>query len=177
MIEIVKPEKAYDPEYGDVLFSGAVYLEPMTKEKPAGKKLRLEVAAMYPNVMRGLKRLDISPDIFEQSRYECAATGFRTYRVLPLCVVHPDVSTLFADVVKKNMGWASDYILDVDWHERTARPGEDAWSPSSYAELLLGSGYDDFCGWNDGSPGLKFTTMGLSNGAKLWVAFWEWYNK
>lgn len=205
MIEIVKPEKQYIPEIGDVLWGAAADWsepddpnwenDPDYQERKSGLSLNvldgnefknnqiILMAHIHPNPIKALQRLDIDIRFFCQ--HTDPYTDYSVYGIIPTAILTNDVGKYEPKL--KGLPFL-DLILDQEfvkhqhkgkWVEKNwQRPGfQEIFSLSKIQKQMMGSGYNSGCLMNDGDNSCLPAKVKLSNDDWLFVWFWEWYNK
>jgi hypothetical protein len=191
MITIVKPDKLYKPDLGDVLWGAAAdWAAPSPEDDPDPMRvcgLQLNVAepddaehkvvflsVVNPNPFRAARALGIDIEWFAGVRHTDPYTEQPVYGVVPTALLTNDTKKYRNNLLGKVP--YIDLALDSDYWKEMRR-GVEFLEPSDIARLFLGSGYSEGCSIHDGGHELKPAKLKLSNGDWLYVWFWEWYNK
>jgi hypothetical protein len=172
MIKVVKAKEKYVPNIGDLVceWTSKESAEYLVAEEGLGTEKVIPLACAHPNPWTALSYFNINAEPL-QVTYDCPYTTYTHFTILPIALLLNGDGKAY-----KNMKhWAADYVLDWDFHRELMK--ERRLEIQAIQRILLGSGYTNGCGFNDGSPGLEQRRVMLDNGDALWVSFWEWYNK
>lgn len=172
MITLLKTNKPYKPKIGNLMAS--FYSEKATDyfsnitETPKGEELLLSI--INPNPWVALKKIGVNVSPINMT-YKCPYTNYEFYCVVPILIFSTDITKYKG----KKLFYDEDYLLDYDFHRKMFN--SSMHQPSSIQKLLAGSGYTSGTMINDGSASKKFAISEMSNGDKLYLMVWEWYNK
>ena len=177
MIKLVKPEKVYKSDLGDLLCE-LCELEPgdcqalqyLSANQDLPNKI-IPLALVNPNPWVALQGLKIEYESLVV-KYECPYTLYAHCAILPISILLIEANL----ASYPDLGYpAPDYLFDWEWHQQMWR--EQRHKVNDIQKILLGSGYTHSTMIHDGSPRIHYTSVPLDNGDALWVAFWKWYNK
>lgn len=170
-MKVQKANPCYKPEIGDVLWNSRIFLEQVNQDLLFGdhwKVLPFYAVSMLP--YKSLEFLGIDGKELENGcKYECPYTGYNHFGIVPIVLLYKDLSVY--DLSQTRLG--ENYAKDSDWHRK-----HEEWDClTSISKSFLGPGYTHGTTILDGSGSIRKTTVGLDNGDRLLVHFWEWYNK
>lgn len=173
MITIVKPERPYQPECGDLCWGDKEIGKWLVKKtaKAIGKRRRLLLNTYVDNPWDGLSMMGVAAHALNK-RYECPITGLAFWMVVPYCLWVADVNRYRVGALLSSH---YDYAFDVDFHGQMF-PYQAGHIPPVH-DKMLGTGYDLGCRPNDGHGQVIELLAPLENGDFLHVFVWEWYNK
>jgi hypothetical protein len=172
MIKPILAEKHYKPDLGDLVwdFDNDKVSKYLVYEEGPGTDKIIPFACAHPNpwVVCGMFDIDLS---LIKLQYECPYTRYAHYSLLPTALlINGDVQAY-----KKVKYHSPEYILDWEWHKQMFP--KDLLGLSRIQKIMLGSGYTNFTGFNDGSGSIVARRVMLDNGDAVLVHFHEWYNK
>lgn len=193
MINIVKPENPYVPENGNIDIYGkqhefmeAVDWELFRTMNP------MPIGAFSLNpwkalINAGIDRLDIH-DLKKWSTNYCPCSLSEYHAIVPINILTSDASR-YLGPKENNTKWFYDMYNDGNWNRhmnwQIDNENENSEIPKpkidyhmdSVDRAILGSGYNEGIIPSDGCHSFIFATIPLSNGDKVVVISWEWYNK
>jgi hypothetical protein len=183
MIELVEAKPPYHPDCGDILWEGRTLLEPIVRNSDGHqiKPLKLcerdkwqpiPLIIVNTNPICALTSLSIDVNILKKTcTYVCPYNQYSHLGIVPVAVLSKDANRYRAPFPNIQ----SDYVFDWEWHMNMLK--DDIFKLCDVYYIKLGSGYTEGTSSFDGSGTRRQTTIALDNGDKLWVYFWEWYNK
>jgi hypothetical protein len=194
MVHIIKPEKSYIPENGDIAIYGKhhEYMEKIDMElfrnmnpMPLGGFSDNPWKALYNT---GIDRDDIDKLIGWSINY-CPCSCMEYYAIVPINILTSDATRYLGPEENKNKwmfydmyndaGWNRHMNWQIDNNDETSEIPEQNLDHhlSSVHRAILGSGYNEGILPTDGSHSLIFATIPLDNGDKIVIIGWEWHNK
>lgn len=182
-----KPEKKYVPEIGDVLFELADWMNEhsVTLASAAADAIQMrkfQTIPLYsidPHPYRAIYMAGIDDAVMrEKSAYKCPYTKYEHYAFVPTAIFTDDTLKYKPlierriELEQRGIWFGVDYALDADWNA-----DHSDLELTSVQKSILGPGYTGLTGIRDGHGRVKQGLLPLDNGDKLYVHFWEWYNK
>jgi len=176
MLAITPAEKPYVCDHFDLLADRDDYLnlhlcEP-TCDDPFGagwNPLWMDYAAFNP--FEALRRFGIDERMLQDAGvYICPYLRRHFHAVVPVMLYAKDPLTY--DVIREKS--LPDMFVDKGFQSSQYVSRK---LPDRFAAALIGPGFTDGFRPSDGSSSLVQAEMGLSNGDRLSVAVWLWFNK
>ena len=168
MISLIKAEKPYKPEIGDLVCQSEESVKYLChSEDPATDKI-IPLGCADPNPWEALRvfAINAKPII---TKYTCPYTKYEHFGIVPVALL------LRKDNVYNVKFHSADYLMDWAFHRHNFK--KDRLKLFNIPKILLGSGYTDGTGHYDGSGSSIQRPVMLENGDALWCHFHEWYNK
>lgn len=180
-MHIVKQSKPYDAEHGDVLYGAEYFIKiESVKEVSTGKKILIPCHFNTPTSWYVLHKAGVENALEVQDKllYDCPfVSRNRYFWAIPIliCAKDPTVYDYIPD------HWRDDDFLrnhsNIIEHLDSKEARYSNAKLSDLQRAILGHGYTDSTLPTDGSNGIELAAVELSNGDKVIVAMWVWYNK
>jgi hypothetical protein len=177
LVHIVRAEKTYRPNLGDVWPYGLdQWLRKLDKKRQKEAPGVFLLAYVGHNAWRALETLGINAeDLLKDSQYKCPITERSYNAILPRYILTDDLQRYLPSVPD----WAQKMASDMEWVRGILKEDgeEESDAPGRIEQCLLGPGYGDCILPCDGSAHFDTNMVRLSNGDDLVCLHYEWFNK
>lgn len=165
-------EQRLQEDGGDILF-GKEYLASATEAERLGQTPFVLLEAIHPNPLTALISLRVDTDAFERAMtYTCPYTTYTHLWAVPVAILSSRPS-----LYPPSDAFARSYAHAFDWRWNAGQWGDRIFKLDRVGQMLLGSGYTNFTGAQDGSGSQELNKVPMDNGDFVLVRHWVWYNK
>lgn len=176
MRSIIKPQKCYVPNNGDLLWWRDYFL-PFNK-KVFKRKQIIMLSMIGVNTWKVLIDLRILPEAWVKEQldtkltYVCPWFKHKYYAVMPIAILSDNVSKFYPEKLQPSM----DMIFDQDWVQKMYMK-KKSFYVNNLTEAQLGHGYTYGTLPDDGIGKKIDLLLNMGEGDFIVARTWEWYNK
>jgi len=180
---VVKAQKRWQPEYGDLLYGGD-YIVPLENNDLKDNDL-LPIEMWGYNVWKNLVLMGYYKhrmfDLRKILKYDCPFSDDsekRTYYyAYPVAIIAKDIQKYRTEAYSDSL---YDMFWDAEWTKDFIFKNEESECQlkcSNVGTAFMGHGYNIGCLPTDGSSSKSQAKILLSNGDHLGIITWIWHNK